>query len=148
MPDEQTTSGSDQSKGEIVSAVKAEELPAISPPETKTPVTFNQQINVQQIPPSAWDGLTPAQRMELSKAILTQMDTMDDRHYKFALKRVETETTRGTIRTVCGTLIAISGFSFAAYLAMHEQTILAMTISLPLATILAIVVGNRFVGRP
>ena len=148
MPDEETTIDGDEDKGEIVPAVKVEDLPAITPPQTKTPITFNQQNNFQQIPPSAWDGLTPAQRMDLSKAILFQMDTMDERHYKFAVKHVETETKQGTIRAICGTIITVAGFSFAAYLAMNGQTILAMSISLPLATILAIVVGNRFVSRP
>lgn len=137
----------DSATVEVLTA-KSDELPAINPPATKTPVSFNQQINnFQQIPPSAWDGLTPEQRMELSKSILSQMDAMDQRHYEYAIKRVNTDTTRGTIRAVCGTLITVAGFSIAGYLGMHSQEILALSISMPLATILAIVVGNRFVSR-
>jgi hypothetical protein len=149
MPDEEAAASADGDKNIAIPAPKPDELPVISPPQTKTPISFNQQVNnFQQIPPSAWDGLTPVQRMELSKSILAQMDSMDQRHYDFAVKHVETETTRGVIRAVCGTVITVAGFSFAAYLAMHGQTILGLSISLPLATILAIVVGNRFVSRP
>ena len=36
--------------------------PPPNPPQTKTPVQFNQQLNYyQQIPSSAWDGLSNEQ---------------------------------------------------------------------------------------
>jgi hypothetical protein len=147
MPEKDEAKNTADEKAEIVSTSKTDELPPITPPQTKTPITFNQQINYQQIPPSAWDGLTPEQRMELSKAILEKMDSMDERHYNFAVRHVDIETKRGTIRAVCGTLIALLGFGLTAYLALHGQVFVGLTISLPLATIIAIVVGSRFVGR-
>ena len=46
------------------------ELPPVSPPSTKIPVQFNQQVNVyQQIPPSAWDRLEFDQIVELSRKL-------------------------------------------------------------------------------
>ncbi len=143
---EQDKPDADDGSG-ILSAPKMDELPPITPPETKTPITFNQQINYQQIPLSAWDDLTPDQRLELSKSILKTMDSIDERHYNFAVKRIDIETKRGTIRAISGTVIALIGFGLAAYLAMHGQTVVGLTISLPLVTIVAIVVGSRFVGR-
>jgi len=141
--------GNTKDSTEVVPAVKTEELPAINLPQTKTPVSFNQQVNnFQQIPPSAWDGLTPEQRLELTHSILAQMDSMDKRHFDFAVTHVQTEARRSTIGSICGALIAILGFSLSAFLSLHGQTIVALSISMPLATILAIVVGNRFVSRP
>jgi hypothetical protein len=147
MSEDSKTKPENDDKVEIVPTVKTDDLPPITPPQTKTPINFNQQINYQQIPPSAWDGLTPDQRIELSKNILEKMDAIDDRHYKFALKHIDIETKRGMIRAVCGTLIALFGFGISAYLATHNQTFSGLAISLPLATIIAVVVGNRVIGR-
>jgi hypothetical protein len=134
---------------EVLQVAKTEDLPAINLPQTKTPVTFSQQVNnFQQIPPSAWDGLTPEQRLDLTRSILAQIDSMDKRHYDFAVAHVQTEARRSTIGTICGAAIAVLGFSISGYLSMHGQTIVALSITMPLATILAIVVGNRFVSRP
>ena len=58
-------------------------------PDTKAPVTINTQINVQQIPKTAWDRLSPDQVLELSKHILTSMDVIDSRHFEYAMKRAE-----------------------------------------------------------
>ena len=121
----------------------------MNPPQTRTPVSFNQQINnFQQIPPSAWDGLTPEQRLELTRTILIQMDSMDKRHYDFALHHIDTESRRGTTGAIVGGFVAVSGFVISGYLSLHNQTVVALSISTALATILAIIVGNRFVSRP
>jgi hypothetical protein len=137
-----------QEGAEIAPATKSEELPKINLPQTKTPVSFNQQVNnFQQIPPSAWDGLTPGQRLELTRSILAQMDSMDKRHYDFAVTHVRAEATRSNVGSICGALIAVLGFSLSGYLSLHGETIVALSISMPLATILAIVVGNRFVSH-
>jgi hypothetical protein len=148
MPDDDDSVDPDRDSAIVVPSIRAEELPAINPPQTKTPVSFNQQVNnFQQIPPSAWDGLTPDQRMELTRQILAQMDSMDKRHYDFAVDHVKADARRGVIGAICGGIIAILGFSIAAYLATHGQTIVALSVSMPLATILAIIVGNRVVSR-
>jgi hypothetical protein len=85
-----------------VEVVKAEpvelepQLPPVSPPSTKAPIQFNQQVNVyQQIPQSAWD---------------------------------------------------VAGFAATVFLATNGHELIALSISLPLATILAVIVGNRFLG--
>lgn len=148
MPENEKADDS-QERTEGIAVVKPEELPAINLPQTKTPVSFNQQVNnFQQIPPSAWDGLTPEQRLDLTHSILTQMDSMDKRHYDFAVAHVQTEARRSTIGTICGAIIAITGFALSGFLSLRGQTIVALSITMPLATILAIVVGNRFVSHP
>jgi hypothetical protein len=43
-----------------------------------------------------------------------------------------------------GSVIALAGFIAAGVLAMYGHELAAVTISLPLATILAVIVGNRF----
>jgi len=148
MPDESGGDPQAVDLGKQGTGVKSEDLPAINPPSTKTPISFNTQVNnYQQIPPSAWDGLTPEQRMELTKLILSQTDAMDQRHYDFALLHVKTESRRNNIGTICGAIVAVIGFSLGGYLALRGQVMVGLSITLPLATILAIIVGNRFVTK-
>lgn len=139
----ESDSKKEEQSTEIAASSSKDELPPINPPQTKTPVQFNQQINYQQIPPSAWSGLTPDQRMQLSMAILDKMDTIDERHYNFAVDQIGKDARHGTIRSICGTVIAVCGFGLSAYLALHGQSFVSSTISLPLGTIIAMIVGNR-----
>ena len=128
---------------------KEEGLPEIHPPQTKTPVLFNQQINnYQQVPASAWDGLTPEQRLELAQSILKQRDAVDQRHFQFAVQQIDAERRRWMLSIWGGTVIAIAGFSVSGYLAVHNQTQVALTIASSLVTILATVIGNRFLSKP
>lgn len=134
---------------EVVNAepVDAEQLPAVTPPATKAPVQFNQQVNIyQQIPQSAWDRLTADQVMELSKTIIQQIDTADKRQFDYAIDQAKKEESRRTFTTVCATIVTAVGFGLTAYLAMNGHEMIAVTISLPLATILAIIVGNKIIG--
>ena len=125
----------------------SDELPAINLPPTRAAVNFNQQVNnYQQIPPSAWDGLTPEQRLDLSKSILGQLDVMDKRHFDFAMDQAKKEGSKAKLSTICGLIITVAGFSVSGYLALHGQPLVGLSISTPLATILAIVVGNRFIS--
>src|SRR5215469_8282070 len=127
--------------------VEPEQLPAVTPPTTKAPVQFNQQVNIyQQIPQSAWDRLTPEHIMDLSKTIIQQIDVADKRQFDYALDQAKKDGTRKTQTTICGTIVAVIGFGFTAYLAMNGHEMIALSISLPLATILAIIVGNKLVG--
>jgi len=73
------------------------------------------------------------------------MDTMDKRHFDYAMDQANKEESRTKLSTVCGCAITLAGFGVAGYLALHGQTIVALTVSMPLATILAIVVGKRFI---
>ena len=126
-----------------------EELPDIRPPQTKTPIHFNQQINnFQQVPPTAWDGLTPEQRLQLAQSILKQWDVVDQRHYAFAMRQIESERKRSMLSILGGTLIAVAGFTVAGYLALHNQTQVALAMTTSLVTILATVIGNRFLSKP
>ena len=120
--------------------------PPPAPPQTKTPVQFNQQVNVyQQIPQSAWNGLSSDQMVDLSQEILNRMDTFDKRQFDYAMAQaVRRDSTRK--RTVTyGSLVAIVGFIITAYLAINGHELVAVTISIPLATILAIIVGSKLI---
>jgi len=121
-------------------------LPIIVPPQTSAPVQFNQQLNlsVQQIPSSAWDRLSAAQIVDISKQIITQIDATDQRHFDYAMEKVRRSTSGRKVAIWCGGLIFLVGVAATTYLATHGHEMIALTISLPLATILAVVVGNRF----
>jgi hypothetical protein len=47
---------------------------------------------------------------------------------------------------VWGSAITLAGFAATVYMGLHGHEFIALTISLPLSTILAIIVGNRFLG--
>ena len=134
---------------EVVKAepVEAEQLPLVTPPSTKAPVQFNQQVNVyQQIPPSAWDRLNADQIMDLSKRIIDQIDVADKRQFDYAIEDAKSVKSGKRAAMAWGSVIAIAGFTATVFLAMNGHEMIALTISLPLATILAIIVGNRFLG--
>jgi hypothetical protein len=121
------------------------ELPPVSPPSTKTPVQFNQQVNVyQQIPPSAWDRLSSDQIVELSRIIVKQIDIADRRQFEYAIEQAKADCSGKKMALACGAAIALGGFGGAIYLGMHGHEFIALSITLPLATILAVIVGNRF----
>jgi hypothetical protein len=120
------------------------EPPTVVPPKTKAPVTFSQQNNFyQQIPTSAWDRLSTDQIVELSQQILKISDDQDERHFIFSkekLNRMEGQSRRNLF---VGSFVVLVGFGLTGYLAMHSHELVALTISLPLATIVAMLVGNR-----
>jgi|CXWL01.1.fsa_nt_gi hypothetical protein len=123
---------------------ESQPLPTLQPPSTKTPVQFNQQVNVyQQIPPSAWDSLSQAQVFELTKDILKLSDVLDKRHYDHATNLIDKRSARDRISMFIGGAIAFLGIGGAIYLGTTGHDIIALSISLPLATILAVVVGRR-----
>jgi hypothetical protein len=131
---------------EIVKAEPVDlELPPVAPPVTKTPVQFNQQVNIyQQIPQTAWDRLTADQVVELSKVIVQQIDTADKRQFDYAISQAKSEHDGKKLAIICGSGVAALGFTVTTYLAIHGQIVPALSISLPLATILAVIVGKRF----
>jgi hypothetical protein len=124
-------------------------LPPVIPPTTKAPVQFNQQVNlsIQQIPATAWDRLAPDQIVEVSKMIIKQIEVTDQRHFDFARESVKRRATGMIVAVVCGSLIALSGYAGVVFLALKGHEMAAAIIGLPLTTVLAMVVGNRFLGR-
>ncbi len=148
LPPESEDKGSKDS--EVTSSPKGEVEPVElmpappSPPNTKTPVQFNQQINVYQIPQSAWSQLSSDQIVDLSKVVLQHANEVDERHFKFAMATSRRDSSGKKWATSVGGIITIAGFGAAAFLAYSGNTLAAIAIALPLATILATVVGNRF----
>ena len=147
MPDDENQSEQQdpkQASTESSSISASAEPPEIVPPKTKAPVHFNQQNNFyQQIPSSAWDRLSNEQVVDLSGQILRIADAQDERHYQFSkekLSRLEQQNKRNLF---VGSLVVLAGFGITGFLAMHGHELVAITISGPLATILAMLVGNR-----
>jgi len=123
-------------------------LPTVIPPQTSVPVQFNQQLNlsIQQIPTSAWDRLSPDQVVEISKMIVSQIDASDKRQFDYAMDEVK-RSSSGKKTAICfGAIIALAGFTATTYLSLHGHELAGLTIALPLATIIAVIVGNRFLG--
>ncbi len=119
-------------------------LPPLGPLGTKTPV-LNQQNNFYtQIPSSAWEPLSSEQIVDLSKAIIETANTIDERHFQYAMDCAEKRSSRDKLSHYVGGLIAFVGILGAIYLASIGHEIIAMSISAPLATIIAVIVGRRF----
>lgn len=120
-----------------------EALPPVVPPQTTTPFQVNQQFNVQQIPTKVWDKLSPDQIFELSKAVLAQVDKIDERHFEHAKEQIKSQIASDARHTWIGGLLALVGLAATTYLATHGQPVIAAVIGTFLATIIAVVVGRR-----
>jgi hypothetical protein len=70
-------------------------------------------------------------------------DDQDERHFQFSkekLNRIEGQNKRNLY---LGSFVVLVGFGLTGFLAMQGHELVALTISLPLATIVAMLVGNR-----
>lgn len=144
--DEPKPSSSERTNGETDPSEASSQLAIPAPPETKLPVQFNQQVNIYQIPQNAWDKLSPEQTMELTKVILSQSDSVDERHFKFAMDEAKRDHEGKRMCVRIGAIVAVAGLAGASLLALYGHELASVSISLPLVTILAVIVGNRFLG--
>ena len=121
-------------------------LPAVVPPQTSAPVQFNQQLNlsIQQIPSSAWDRLSPEQVVDISKRIVDQIDATDKRHFDYAMDGVKRSASGKKVAICVGAVVSVAGFAATTFLAIYGHEIVALSVALPLATIIAMIVGRRF----
>jgi hypothetical protein len=118
-------------------------LPPVNPPNTKTPFQVNQQFNIQQIPPRAWERLTSEQIVDVSKAVIDQVERMDQRHFTLALKQAERGEKQEELSTIIGGILAGAGILATTYLAVTGHDTIAAILGTFLASIIAVVVGNR-----
>ena len=119
-------------------------LPPVVPPATKTPFQFNQQINIQQIPPKALEKLSPDQTFELTKSLLQQFERSDERQFKHAMEQIESSAKTQRIAMLIGGLIAVGGVAAVTYLTMQDHQVIAAILGTFLGTIVAVTIGNRF----
>lgn len=113
-------------------------------PKTGSPVEFSQQINVYQIPGNAWDRLTQEQTMELTRMILERADAVDKRHFEYAMEKARQARSGKKLAMILGTLVTVSGYGCAAWLGLEGHEAASLAIALPITTILAMIIGNRF----
>ena len=117
-------------------------MPLIPSPPTDAGFQFNQ-LNVQQIPQTALDKLSPEQLAGLLESTLSHTDRLDERRFRFAMDRAERESNSKRLNTLVGGLIAVAGFAVVAILSYNESDIVAGIIASFLATVIAVVVGAR-----
>ena len=125
--------------------VDSQRIPPVVPPHTATPFQFNQ-VNIQQIPPKVWHKLSPEQIFELSRRIIDQVETMDKRQFDIAKERNATQARSRSIAMIAGGIVAIAGIGASTYLASAGNAIVAGIIATFLATIIAVIVGNKMAG--
>lgn len=125
------------------------QLPPLKPPQTIAPVQFNQQVNlsVQQIPTSAWDKLSAEQILHISQQIIAQVDAADKRQYEYAMEEIRRSSSGKRTAIICGCVVTAVGYLISGYLATKGEGLVAACISLPITTVLAVLVGNRFIDR-
>ncbi len=145
MPDQESINpGTQQDLGLSPIGVERDAaLPPVSPPKTNAPFQFNQQVNIQQIPPRVWEKLSPEQIVDLSKTILRQVDEMDSRHFTFAMESSKKSAQVARIGIFVGGLIAVVGLCVGTYLCLHENAVVGGIIVTFLATTISHVVGSR-----
>ena len=119
-------------------------LPEFIPPETKTSVSFNQLNFYQQIPSGVWDRLSEETVAQFCAATLEDTDRIGKRHFDYAMDDAHRSERASRRSIVAGSIIACCGIASTVYLVSTGHEIVALTISLPLATIISILVGRGF----
>ena len=119
----------------------------VLPPSPPTPGTgaglqFNQ-LNIQQIPPSALDRLSPDQVLAFYQSTLEHMESADSRRFEFAMAHSKREGTAEKRNVWIGGLLGIAGLVVACVLALRGHEAVAMAVVSFLATIIAVVVGSK-----
>ncbi|HWZ44408.1 MAG TPA: hypothetical protein VNW97_13100 [Candidatus Saccharimonadales bacterium] len=154
MPEDKTPADGALTKAKLdpVDSAHTDAVPVpqvVTPPQTIAPIQFNQQVNlsIQQIPSSAWDRLSSDQVLEISKAIIAQTDAADKRQFDYAMEDIRRSSLGKRIAIASGSVVAIVGYAVSGYLAAHGQALVAACIAAPITTVLAVIVGNRFLDN-
>jgi len=77
---------------------------------------------------------------------MAQMDRLDERHFKWAMEQAKRDESTNKWTLAIGGVLAACGLVAVTYLAASEHAIVAAILGTFLATILAVVVGNRAIG--
>lgn len=111
-------------------------------PGTGAGIQLNQ-LNIQQIPPTALDRMSPDQVLAFYQSTLKHNDSADDRRFEFAMAHIEKEGAAAKRNVWIGGSLGIAGLVGACVLALHGHEAVAMAVVSFLATIMAVVVGSR-----
>jgi len=79
--------------------------------------------------------------------IIKQIEITDQRHFDFARESVKRRAAGMIVAIICGSVIAVSGYASVVWLAVKGHDLAAAIVGLPITTVLAMVVGNRFLSR-
>ena len=120
--------------------------PPVKPPRTATPIQYNQQINIQQIPSTAWGRLSSDQITALYDLTLQHMDRSESRHLEFAMDQAGKQSAFQKLNVLIGGGVALAGIAATAYLGVTGHESVAIAIAASLATLIAVVVG-KFVAN-
>ena len=115
-------------------------------PETSRPVHFNQQANIGHVPPQIWGRLSADQVLDLSKMLLSDSSTLDERRFKFAMEAEERRSDDKRRSTVIAGTVAACGFGLCGYLAANGLELHAGMVLTFLGTIISVVVGKKLLG--
>lgn len=146
MPDEDARTESAPPEEIDSSSDGNNSAPALPPtpatPGTTAEIQYNQ-LNIQQIPPSVLDRLPPDQVVELYNSTLKYMDTVNNRRFEVAITESNRKGAAEKRNVWIGTLLSIVGLGCASLLAVSGHEEVALAVVTFLATIIAVVVGNK-----
>lgn len=114
------------------------------PPPTHTPATLNQQININQLPPTLWDKLDPQQTRELTSELIGKFDEADARRIALERERLQAETNSTNLAVLVGFLLIAGGLGLVGYLAVQGKQEVALAVGSSLVTLVSVVVGRRW----
>jgi hypothetical protein len=121
-------------------------LPPVVPPKTAAPSTFNQQVNIQQIPPKVWDKLSAEQIVDMTKTILGADQRMDERYFSLALEQAKQAGASARTSMIIGAALAVMGIAATTYLAASGGTVIAAILGTSLVTLVSVVLGRQMRG--
>lgn len=123
----------------------ARALPVAPPaPGTESGIQFNQ-LNIQQIPPSTLDRLSPEQVQAFHRSTLEHLESVDARRFELVTAHRKRECAAERRNAWIGGLLGIAGLGGVCVLALHGHAEVAMAVVASLATITAVVAGSKLV---
>ena len=119
-----------------------EPIPA-SPPDTKTPVQLNTQINVyQQIPANVWERFTPEEALRAIEMLLVHAEQVDKRHFDFAMDQARKAHASEKARFWLGTAAYALGYCAAVVLALYSHPVVGGLVAATITGSLLTVFGK------
>jgi hypothetical protein len=124
-------------------ADKPEDLTPPTEPKTSVPIRLEQAIG-PQIPITEWSKLSGDQFFSLASRIIELSGELEKKRLDQEQQRINHDDAVKARNLMAGILIVIVGIGAAVYLAINNQVSVALSITGPLATLVAVVIGRRF----
>lgn len=105
--------------------------------------THYTQVNITNLPATAWNKLNASQLEKILLAVLELTKTQDDRRFQLTVTQLESANRSAMHTRYLGAFIAVVGLGAVVYLASIGQAAAATGIGASIATLVAVIIGKK-----